>query len=217
MRIRLGLIVLLMSLLSACSNKAVVGDGKTTKVSRDVDAFSRIEVQGHIVLSFKQAKKQSVEVEADSNIIPVVLTSVEKGVLIISMNPKIQFSTKNPVTVNIQAPSLAELTSSGANSVAMTNLNLNGLSVEFNGAGQGTFSGAVSEVNFHVVGTSRIQAKNLQTKDAKVSVVGAGEVGLSVSDYLTVDISGVGHVTYFGDPKVEKKVYGLGQLIQGES
>jgi hypothetical protein len=52
----------------------------------------------------------------------------------------------------------------------------------------------------------------LTTQDASVRISGSAHVKLDARKTLTASISGAGDVEYYGDPKVERRVSGIGRI-----
>ena len=203
-------------ILAACHPDSVVGDGKVIKATRDQPVYSRVQVNGNMVVNYKPAAKQSIVVQADSNIVPIITTDVKDGVLIIQAKPGVVFSTANPIVVNLQGASIGGVSSSGANTITMAGLSGKGFTVEFNGSGEGTFSGNVQQVRYQLVGASQVNGQGLKSVSASVELVGASELSLSVSKQLAVKVSGVGKVTYYGDPEIQQQISGLGVVVSGK-
>lgn len=211
------LIILSICMLASCDSRRIVGNGQITTEQRELPMFSHIQVLGSIELNIKQGDAQSLSVQADSNVIPVVITKVENGHLIISTKSGVIFSTKHPIIVNIVAKQVLQIQSSGANQIKVTGLKGEGLNLSFNGSSEAKLIGQVKQVSYNLVGTAHVDAKKLQSDIANVHISGASELSLSVSKLLSAKISGVGNVIYYGEPQVNQEVYGLGKLIQRKS
>ena len=218
MWVRQLFVMLLMGvMLAGChSSSRVVGNGNIEKEVRSLGDFTRLSVYGNTVVNYKPSSVQSVAVQADSNIIPLIQTQVQNGVLIIRSQPGAVFTTKNPIVINLASTSLVDVHSSGANTVNMADLNLDALTIDFNGSGQGVFSGKVNRVRYSLVGASQLDARALKAKQADVQLIGASELSLSVSDKLNVSVSGVGKLTYFGSPTISQSISGLGVIQSGK-
>ena len=83
-----------------------------------------------------------------------------------------------------------------------------------NGAADLDLVGEAEELALSVNGAVQIGAKGLETKKADVTLNGAGNCELSVSDELTARINGAGSVAYWGDPVVDKKIAGIGSITK---
>ena len=85
--------------------------------------------------------------------------------------------------------------------------------LETTGASNVTLDGAVDELVANMTGASDLRAEALQTKIAELSVTGAGDARISVSDTLKVSITGAGKVEYIGNPPhIEREITGAGSI-----
>lgn len=72
------------------------------------------------------------------------------------------------------------------------------------------FDGVANELNASISGAGYLNATNLKTMRTDCKIEGACAASVYATDYLNASISGVGKIRYKGDPKVYKKVEGLG-------
>lgn len=72
------------------------------------------------------------------------------------------------------------------------------------------FDGIANELNASISGAGYLNATNLKTKRTDCKIEGACAASVYATDFLNASISGVGKIRYKGDPKVYKKVEGLG-------
>ena len=118
-----------------------------------------------------------------------------------------------------------ELTSKaleGASFSGASRLNAHQLSgpkfyLETTGASNVVLDGAVDELVANMTGASDLRAESLQTKIAELSVTGAGDARVAVSDTLKVSITGAGKVEYIGNPAhIEREITGAGSIRKRE-
>jgi hypothetical protein len=80
-----------------------------------------------------------------------------------------------------------------------------------------TLDGAVDELVANMTGASDLRAEALQTKIAELSVTGAGDARVAVSNTLKVSITGAGKVEYIGNPPhIEREITGAGSIRKRE-
>jgi hypothetical protein len=73
--------------------------------------------------------------------------------------------------------------------------------------------GSVAKPDANLAGASKLNAKSLQTQSAKLSLLGASDAQVTVSDTLKVSVIGTCSVTYSGNPKsVETNIIGVGSI-----
>ncbi|MCK0130145.1 DUF2807 domain-containing protein [Flavobacteriaceae bacterium F08102] len=85
------IVFLLMTLipLGISAQEKLKGNKIVVSETRDVDDFTKIDVNNKIDVVITQGTEQIVTVEGDENLLPAVLTEVRNGVLVISVTKKI--------------------------------------------------------------------------------------------------------------------------------
>lgn len=105
-------------LLASCNTKinlgnGVDGNGNVTTQTRNVDNFTKIEINRGLNVTIEQSDSYHVEVEADDNLQSLITTRVENGTLVISSDENIDEATAK--TIHVKMPSLSRVeTSSGS-------------------------------------------------------------------------------------------------------
>ncbi len=189
----------------------IAGSGKIINENREVSDFKAIEVGGVFQVEITAQKDFSVEIQTDDNLLPLIKTEVEDGVLKIETTEK--FNSKSPIIVKVSAPNIEELEVSGASKVNLNNLSNNSLNVNASGASKVTIAGATKELTIDVSGASKIDAENLKSENASVEASGASSVGLTVSGDLKSRASGASSIRYSGNPKnAENKSLGASSV-----
>lgn len=187
--------------LTACSigNVGGIKGSETLKSeTRKVSGFKKIKAGGAVKLEIVVQKDFSVSVEADDNLLPVILTEVEGDTLKISTKEKI--STNN-ITVKITMPELVDLDISAANAATVSAVKTEYLKINANGASIVKISGEVKNLDVNANGASGIDAENLKTENAVVEASGASSVTVAPTNELNAKASGASSITYIGEPK----------------
>jgi len=191
--------------------RGVKGSGNVANEKREVSNFKGIDVGGVYEVEIVSQKDFSVEVEADDNLLPLIKTKVDNGILEISSEKR--FNTKNPIRIKISAPNIEELEVSGASKINLSNLDNNFLKVDASGASKIEVSGKTVDLNIESSGACKINAENLQSQNVTVDSSGASKIDVSVSGALKVDASGASKITYTGNPQnIEKDTSGAGSV-----
>ena len=102
----------LLVLSSGCKFDRVSGSGTVKVDKRSVPAFTAVDISGAYDVEIVAQKEQSLEIEGDDNVLPLIKTEVKNGVLEIS-NEK-SFNTKQKLRVRISLPKLDGIETSGA-------------------------------------------------------------------------------------------------------
>jgi len=210
-----ALLLLLVTLglaLSGCKfGRGIAGSGNRKSEKREVQTFNAIDSSGAYDINVDCQKPVSLEIEADDNLLPLIKTEVRGGVLIIKNDQEFH-STKSPV-VRITVPDLTRITNGGAGDVKVTAVKNDQISLESDGAASMVANGTTKSIKITSNGAGSIDAGNLQADKAQVSVSGAASIDCYATEQLDVNISGVGNVTYGGNPKtVNKHISGVGSI-----
>jgi hypothetical protein len=190
----------------------IVGSGTLATRIVSVSPFSGIQLTGIGEVFVTQDTVQSIRVEADDNIIDRLTLEVHGS----SLNIGIQKGSYSHVTIRIyvsmRSVELLELTGAG-NFAAVGPLDANALICRIVGAGNVTLSGRASSETIMLEGAGSICAFELESSHCTVLLTGTGSAEVTVTQHLAATISGVGNVTYAGDPpEVVSHVSGLGSI-----
>jgi hypothetical protein len=228
-----------LAALPALASDRVVGSGRiVTEARSGLSDFEAVSGRASVKLLIRQGIKEAVQVRADDNIVPLVVTSVQTlgGVrtLVVDMKPNLSISTRNEIVVSIDVVKLKALSSSGSGDIAVETLNtpslalgLSGsgdarlsqlktdqLSVQISGSSDVDASGRAAKLDVSISGSGSARLRGLQTDEAAVNIAGSGDAELSVAKNLAVSIAGSGEVVYHGDAKVASRVAGSGSVTR---
>ncbi|MDX1613016.1 MAG: DUF2807 domain-containing protein [Candidatus Promineifilaceae bacterium] len=104
------------------------------------------------------------------------------------------------------------LRSSGSATIALTDVNVDALTVELNGQADVALDGQVDEQALDIRGTGVVTTASLTSRIARVNVSGQAEVNLWVTEALQATITGMGRVRYRGQPTVQQNISGMGDV-----
>jgi hypothetical protein len=203
---------------SACRHlgKGVQGSGVRKTEKRDLPAFKSIETNGAFAVRVTCQQAASFEIEGDDNLLPLIKTEVRNGVLRIFNDGS--YTATQAIIVRMTLPDLEAISSTGAADIQVTNVKNDQLTISWQGAGRIEGAGETKFVHISSTGAGKIDTGKLSAERAKVSVTGAAHVDVYASQQLDVTVSGVGQVTYYGNPGVvNKSVTGLGNVTKNES
>jgi hypothetical protein len=223
-RTRAGWVVALILAITLIVQSAVLdgawtpdrdaGSGKVAAQTRDVPAFSRVDLAGSNRVTVRAGETQSVVVRGDDNLLGHVTTSVRGGTLMI--DPVGDSRTKAPMRVEVGVPSLEALTLSGSGILVAENVHGRRLTVALPGSGVMHVSGSVTQLAVTLAGSGDAQLQRLVARDARATIEGSGRIAVHVARSLTASVSGSGAVMYSGHPaRVTSNVTGSGAVIPG--
>lgn len=193
--------------------KGVRGSGHTITDSRDVADFHGVEVGSIYQVEITAQKEYSVTIEADDNILPLIKTEIDGGILKISSERRI--SPKNTVRIKVSAPDIDSLDISGVANVTVNNLSNTDLTLDSSGASKVALNGTTSKLTIDASGAAKIDAQQLTAESATVHASGACRVMVNVSSSLRADASGASKIAYSGAvTDVIKKTSGAASISQ---
>src|SRR5215471_19256863 len=204
--------IVLVAVLNGCKfGRGIAGSGNRKTEKREVQTFNAIDSSGAYDIDVVCQKAASLQIEADDNLLPLIKTEVRGGVLFIKNDQEFH-SSKSPM-VRITVPDLSKLTNGGAGEVKIADVKNDQIALESDGAASMTASGTTKSTTITSNGAGKIDAGNLHADKARVSVSGAATIDCYATEQLDVNISGVGNVSYGGNPKiVNKKISGVGSI-----
>jgi hypothetical protein len=213
-----GSLICLLVLLSGCHFKignTVSGSGVRKSEKRDLAAFTQINVTGSFAIEAKSQKPVSVEIEADDNILPLVITEVRNGVLYIK--PEKGYNSKQGVSVRITVPDLTKIEATGASNFRVDDVKNDRFEIRTTGASTVVVSGRTSDLEINTTGAGEVDTHSLHAARANVKSSGAATVEVYANEQLDANVSGAGSVAYSGDPKVvNKKTSGAATVSKRE-
>ena len=208
--------LLLSSIISmvyvSCNNLLpIVGNGNLVTSERTVSTFEKISSGGSNEISFHVSPEYRVVVTADSNLVEFVTTDVRNNVLNIGFKRGSYSSTR--IQIDVYCPALTSVSISGSGSFTGNDTIITStFDSNVSGSGKIIITGSGKNSDINISGSGIFSGSNFTINNAAVHVRGSGKAIIFVSEYLNVVISGSGEVDYRGDPKIESKTSGSGQI-----
>jgi hypothetical protein len=196
---------------SVFSSDSVVGNGNLTREVRAPGNVSALDISGPLEVNVRVGAAPSLEVEADSNLLPLIGTEVSGGVLRMWVQGSVR--SNNSMRVTYTVPSLTQVHASGSGRLTVSELN--GAPLEFSKSGSGAtnFSGRVSQFDLRHTGSGQVNASALQMGDVTVNHTGSGRISLGQvsGGSLTVNLRGSGSLQASGAvASLNAHLYGSG-------
>ena len=208
-----ALIFLLLSFIFAgCNSKPTIkGDGITKSANRKVGYISEIEVDGNFIIDVSCGKSNSLKVEAEDNILPLVETKVDDEKL--SIFTKEEITALKDIKITITLHTLKEIDSDGNSKITVKDLHTDELDVSANNEAVIELEGKVKELNITIDDDAKVLAKSVITKSTIVSIYGDGVAEVNARRYLEASVKGKGVINYWGDPEeINIKASGGGEV-----
>lgn len=190
---------------------AITGSGKAVTQSRQVKDFNGLGLSLPAIVEVGQGPHQRLTITADDNVLPLIESVVEGGVLKLRLREgtRLQRAT---IRVSLQVKALESISISGSGEVRAPALSGAKLRLEIAGSGDAHLGGKADAFDVRISGSGNVDAAKLAAQRAAVSLSGSGDAVVSARESLDVRIAGSGDVRYYGDPKVQKSVAGSGSL-----
>ncbi len=215
----LFIVAVLAGSFSSCIiiNDCIDGNRNLETEERTTSGFTAIANETSFEVIYRRSDITSVTVEAESNILPYIVTDVSGGALEIrtTRGTHCLRYTIQPVIV-VTAPFIDELVNSGSGDIIAGPLEGEEVKIVVSGSGD-IISGSVdcSSASFVISGSGEIKTGAVDTQEFKVTISGSGNAKTSgntanaryimsgsgilfaedlVTDYANVTISGSGSV-----------------------
>jgi hypothetical protein len=189
------------------------GSGTAASDTREVPAFSGVTLAGAADVSAGVGGEPRVVVHADDNLLSIITTEVEDGMLVVSQSEP--FVPVTPPLVEVTAPSLDTLRLSGAGDLTVEGHDLARLDVSLTGAGALRGSGSVERLDLMLSGAGDVELEGLVAADVSAVLSGAGNIAVNATRSLDAKVTGVGTISYGGNPaEVKRAVIGPGAIVE---
>ena len=204
--------VVVGAMAAGCSlTTGTSGDGPTSTESRTTDAFSRVETGFGIGVTVTIGPAQSVEVHAQSNILPIISTKVEGGTLHIDATQ--EFSTTEAVEVVVVTPTLDGISLGGGSQGRVTGLAADGLDISLTGGSGLTATGSASDVVLGSSGGSEAHLFDLSADTVSLELSGGASAEVNASTEVNGSASGGAHATVRGPAQLNVALSGGAEVL----
>jgi hypothetical protein len=208
---RIAIIILsVVAVVAGCHRPEIKGDGVIKTEDRPITDFSGIEAAGAYEIKWSSGRP-ALSISTDENLLPLIKTEIDDGML--RVDSRENLNPTQSITISLSSASLADVRLTGGNRFKAGSLSGSKLELKSTGASEISVEGRVTELEATLTGASKLNAKSLQTQNATLSLIGASDADITVTDTLKVSVIGAGSLTYSGDPKtVEQEVTGAGSI-----
>ena len=231
--------ICVIALLMSCSVgfNSVKGSGNVVKENRSVECFTSVEAAGPMDVEIKTGSGYKVEVEADDNLVPYIVTRKEGRNLEIRLKDNVHIRSTNSIHVIVEMPALEAVVLSGSGSVKSSNLVTDPEKMKFTiagsgnlfmevkspevevtvaGSGKATLKGETRDLEIHIGGSGDFLGEELKSEKAHISIGGSGNATVFASVDLNVSVAGSGNVIYRGSPRITQSIAGSGSVRPGQ-
>lgn len=231
----IAFMLLVVLLSSSCINDlgCIEGNNYPIAESRPVADFHEVRCNGSFEVRVLPSDTYEVIVDAESNIIQYVRTSVAGGKLYIETQERSCINNTLPIIVTVYAPLVDGLEVNGSGNIDASDLFVNDLYLNVNGSGDITvdadavsvhaeisgsgsinISGITDISDLYISGSGNIYAYQMPQLECTASISGSGNIYVSVDEVLDANISGSGYIYYRGNPVVHQTISGSGKVVK---
>jgi hypothetical protein len=199
--------------LTSCNWHRIHGDGSIKTETRDVAAFEAVTCDGGYEVQIDCQRTQSLTIETDENLLPLVKTEVHDRTL--HVYTKGMLFPTNRIRLAVSVPNITEFTSNGSTDGDINNVNNDALDIGIHGSGKLHMNGKSGTLKINASGSSKIDATSLVTENSDIQINGSGNIQVYATNSIDVRINGSGTVKYKGEPKsVNQQINGSGRIIK---
>jgi hypothetical protein len=198
------------------SGQNVTGSGNVATEQRRVAGFDRISISGIGELIIDQTGEESLTIEAEDNLLPLLVSQVEGSRLTLGIRPNTSISSTRPIVYRLNVRSLREISGEGSVQISASGLETSRLTLNTSGTVASVLSGSAENQTITMSGTGSFDGRDLTGAAAELDVSGTAQAVVNVTQSLTVRASGTAVVRYLGDPEVDRQISGLGTVERAQ-
>jgi hypothetical protein len=221
----------LAGVTAVAATSTVKGSGTRRTETRTASGFTGVAFALPGQLEVRLGNAESVVIETDDNLLPLIETKVVRGTLELRPQRDISLDPQSlKVVVTARSIDMLALAGSGSlsadglkgqqlkvdvggsGSIDLSRTEVEALAVSMGGSGAIKLGGTARELKLSLAGSGNVSAAALQADEARVSIAGSGVATVTAKSRLKVSIAGSGNVRYQGDPKVEQSIAGSGTV-----
>lgn len=231
----IAFLMLLFASVSVFAQKELVtGSGTLKKESRSASSFKSISTSGSFNVYITPGSGGSIEIEADDNLLPYIVTEVEDGELQLHVKKGYNIKPTQKITVNVSMAEVKSLAASGSGGfyskgtlkgdkvelgisgsvIIDMDLKAEKLEVGVSGSTKISLKGNVTKVEYGISGSASVDALALQSETVEVGVSGSGDLAVFAEKKLDISISGGAKVRYKGNPSINQSSSGSAKVTK---
>jgi len=233
----MGIIAVIgMIIFTATSCIRIVGIRGSENVKsedRSVSSFDSVSISSGMNLFLKQGNSESLKIEAEDNILPLVITAVENGKLEIKYKNLLigGLSLHKPVNVYLTVKDLKEIDVSSGVRIESEEIKSDSLKIDLSSGADGNMiilsqklvvglssgsrleiSGQTDSQDIDLGSGGEYSARDLVSKTTVINASSGSNAVVNASENLDVEVSSGATVEYAGSPKVVSDISSGGVL-----
>jgi hypothetical protein len=203
---------MLVSAGTTFAGETVRGSGVLRTEQRLVPHFTTIESACTANVVIERGEHDSITVEAEDNILPLIETKVTDRKLTLTTKNNASISITKGISFRITARELNGVSISGRGRIVANRVDAKSFAVKISGAGGVELGGKAESLDITISGSGSVNSLRVPVRAAEVELTGSGKVFVHATDRLVANIVGNGAVEYAGNPHVMKRITGAGRV-----
>ncbi|SDS13241.1 Putative auto-transporter adhesin, head GIN domain [Polaribacter sp. KT25b] len=220
--------------VNAQKNERIRGNGKVITVNRTTSNYDGVAVGGSFDVILVKGKEGKIIIEGEENIIPYIVTEIEKDLLQIKFKKNTNINTTKRLTVTVYFESIEKISLAGSGNITSNetiknhdftvalggsgnitlNVEANEISSNIAGSGNIELTGKSNELTCSIAGSGSLKSYDLTTDILNTNIAGSGSVKITVDTKIKAKVVGSGSVYYKGNPTdIDIKSVGSGSVI----
>ena len=208
-------------LLNACNTlggttlNVTRGSGSVKTESRTVSGITAVQLKTSGELSLSQGETESLTIEAEDNLLPLLTSDVSNGTLTLGIKPGSGLSSTRPMKYTLTVKNLASIVLDASGSITAADLTVpEKLTITNDGSGSITMAAvSASSTTIHLAGSGGLTITNLTGGSLTIQIDGSGsaQIAGTVSDQTAMlNASGDYHADTLASQTAVVKTTGSG-------
>ena len=219
-RVSAYIVPLFCALAAGCGGiNGIRGSSVVVSETREVRAFSAIDLSGVGTVRLQQTGTESLTVEAEENLLPFLVTRVENGTLRIGTKPNVNIRPTQPIVFHVTADRIDNVGVCGSGNIDAGALKASRFAAHASGSGNVRAESVEAEkVTARIAGSGGVRIDRLQTRNLRCDVSGSGNVRVAgMADEVDLGISGSGslHAADLACTAADVSIAGSGNVRLG--
>ena len=202
------------------NQNSIAGNGVWSSETRTTESFSEIKTKGKIKVFLTQGSGQKLEIKADQNIIPEIVTEVKDGKLTISSKspikrPKIEVYITIPEIKGLYFAAGSNLETTGeirgekltfsgdAGATGKLNINYGEMECQTSSGASFEISGTAKKANVIISSGAHLNGENLSINVCSFNGSSGASAKLAVTDELSAEANSGASFSYSGNPQIK--------------
>lgn len=229
----LMILLLLAVVFSSCQK--INGKGDVVTEDRSVSGYDAVLLAMDANVYVTNGDTFSLQVLAQENILPYIITKVENDRLVIEVKHHVYLGNHEPIQILVTAPGIKSLSVAGSGDIEEQN-DWYGTSLKVSVSGSGDIylenvygdlmnadisgsgnieaaGGDVTDEDLNISGSGNIDLRYVTADHVEATISGSGNMYVQALLFLDATISGSGNIYYLGNPQINVQISGSG-IIQ---